>query len=42
VIYAKVGAENVGLEHIIGKHGLGNQNRNRELFVDMFAREYGH
>jgi hypothetical protein len=30
---AKVGAENEGLEHILGKYGLGNQNRNGELFV---------
>jgi exonuclease III len=36
---AKVGAENEGLEHIMGIHGLGNQNRNGELFVDLCARE---
>jgi hypothetical protein len=23
----------------MGEHGLGNQNRNGELFVDLFARE---
>jgi endonuclease/exonuclease/phosphatase family metal-dependent hydrolase len=36
---AKVGAENEGLKHIMGKHGLGNQNRHGELFVDLCARE---
>jgi hypothetical protein len=35
---AKVGKENEGLEHIMGKHGLGNQNQNGELFVDLGAR----
>jgi exonuclease III len=30
---AKVGTENEGLEHIMGKHGLGNQNRNWAFFV---------
>jgi exonuclease III len=40
---AKVGAENEDLERIMGKHGLGNQNRNGELFVDLCARErYGN
>jgi hypothetical protein len=36
---AKVGAENEDLEHILGKHDLGIQNQNGELFVDLCARE---
>jgi hypothetical protein len=36
---AKVGAEIEGLEHIRGKYGLGNRNRNGELFVDLCNRE---
>jgi hypothetical protein len=32
--------ENESLEHIMGKHGLENQNRNGELFVDLCTREY--
>jgi hypothetical protein len=35
----QVGAENEGLQHIMGKHGFGNQNRNGELFLDMVIGE---
>jgi hypothetical protein len=34
-INVKVGAENEDLEHIMGKHGLRNHNRNGELVVDL-------
>jgi hypothetical protein len=41
-VNAKVGAENKGVEHRLGKHDLGNQNRNGEFFVDLCAKEiYG-
>ena len=29
---AKVGQENEGLEHIMGRHGLGERNENGQLF----------
>ena len=35
---AKVGQENKGLEHIMGRHGLGERNENGQLFVDFCAR----
>jgi exonuclease III len=35
---AKVGQENAGLEHIMGRHGLGKRNENGQLFVDFYAR----
>ena len=35
---AKVGQENEGLEHIMGRHGLGERNENGQLFVDFCAR----
>jgi hypothetical protein len=31
--------DSTGFDHTMGKHGLGNQNRNGELFVDLCARE---
>ena len=34
---AKVGQENEGLEHIMGKHGLGERNENGEFFVNLCA-----
>jgi len=34
---AKVGQDNVGLEHIMGRHGLGERNENGQLFVDFCA-----
>jgi endonuclease/exonuclease/phosphatase family metal-dependent hydrolase len=38
-INTKIGSENEGLRHIMRKHGLGNQTRNGELFVDLCTRE---
>ena len=35
---AKVGQENEGLEHIMGRHGLGEKNENGQLLVDFCAR----
>ena len=35
---AKVGQENEGLEHIMGRHGLGERNENGHLFVYFCAR----
>ena len=35
---AKVGQDNEGLEHIMGRHGLGERNENGQLFVDFCAR----
>ena len=35
---AKVGQENEGLEHIMGRHGLGERNENGQFFVDFCAR----
>jgi len=35
---AKVGQENEGLEHIMGKHGLGERNKYGQLFVYFCAR----
>jgi hypothetical protein len=35
---AKVGQENEVLEHIMGRHGLGERNKNGQLFVDFCAR----
>jgi len=35
---AKVGQENEGLEHIMGRHGLGERNENGQLLVDFCAR----
>lgn len=34
---AKVGAENLGLEQVMGQHGLGVMNENGELLVDFCA-----
>lgn len=34
---AKVGNENDGLEHVMGKHGLGERNENGEMFVNLCA-----
>jgi len=34
---AKVGQDNVGLEHIMGRHGLGKKNENGQLSVDFCA-----
>ena len=35
---AKLGQENEGLEHIMGRHGLGERNESRQLFVDFCAK----
>ena len=32
---AKVGSDNIGFEHYIGKHGLGIRNDNGERFLDF-------
>ena len=32
---AKVGSDNIGFEHCIGKHGLGTRNDNGERFLDF-------
>ena len=34
---AKVGQEIEGLEHVMGRHGLGERNENGQLFVDFCA-----
>jgi endonuclease/exonuclease/phosphatase family metal-dependent hydrolase len=34
---AKVGQDKVGLEHIMGRHGLRERNENGQLFVDFSA-----
>jgi hypothetical protein len=35
---AKVGSNNEGLEHIMGKHGLGDINENGKMFTDLCAK----
>ena len=32
---AKVGADSTNNDHIMGRHGIGVQNENRELFVEF-------
>ena len=34
---AKVGQDNEGLEHVMGRHGLGERDENGQLFVDFCA-----
>ena len=34
---AKVGSNNEGLEHVMGRHGIGNMNENGELFSELCA-----
>lgn len=34
---ANVGQDNEGLEHVMGRHGLGERNKNEQLFVDFCA-----
>ena len=34
---AKVGQDNEGLEHVMGRHDLGERNENGQLFVDFCA-----
>jgi len=35
---AKIGSNNEGLEHVMGRHGIGNMNENGELFSELCAR----
>jgi hypothetical protein len=32
-----VGPENEGLEHVIGRHGIGNANENGKRLIDLCA-----
>jgi len=32
---AKIGSNNEGLEHVMGRHGIGNMNENCELFSEL-------
>jgi exonuclease III len=34
---AKLGSNNDGLEHVMGRHGIGNMNQNGELFGELCA-----
>jgi len=34
---AKIGSNNEGLEHVMGRHGIGNMNKNGELFSELCA-----
>ena len=34
---AKIGSDNTGREHVMGRHGEGEINANGDLFVDMCA-----
>jgi len=34
---ARIGPNNEGLEHVIGRHGVGNMNENGELFSELCA-----
>jgi len=34
---AKIGSNNEGLEHVMGRHGIGNMNENGELFSELCA-----
>jgi len=34
---AKTGPNNEGLEHVMGRHGIGNMNENGELFSELCA-----
>ena len=35
---AKIGSNNGGLEHVMGRHGIGNRTENVELFSELCAR----
>jgi exonuclease III len=37
---AKVGQDNEGLEHVLGRHGLRERNENGQLFVDFCASHW--
>jgi len=34
---AKIGSNNEGLEHVMGRHGIGNMSKNGELFSELCA-----
>jgi len=34
---AKIGPNNEGLQHVMGRHGIGNMNENGELFSELCA-----
>ena len=34
---AKIGPNNEGMEHVMGRHGIGNMNENGELFSELCA-----
>ena len=34
---AKTGSNSEGLEHVMGRHGIGNMNKNGELFSELCA-----
>ena len=34
---AKIGSNSEGLEHLMGRHEIGNMNKNGELFSDLCA-----
>ena len=36
---AKIGVNNEGLEHVIGKHGLDETNENGERFINLCASQ---
>jgi hypothetical protein len=36
---AEVGSENLHLEHIMGRHGLGVKNENWKLFIDFCTQK---
>jgi hypothetical protein len=34
---AKIGDDNQGVKHVMGRNGLGNRNENGEIFIDLCA-----
>lgn len=34
---AKIGTDNVGWEHVMGRHGMGQRNENCELLIEICA-----
>ena len=36
-VKAKIGPNNEGVEHVMGRHGFGNMNENGELFSELCA-----
>ena len=35
---AKIGSNNEGSEHVMGRHGIGNKTENGDLFGELCAR----